>query len=180
MRRVISLIAVLFGFASDLGQFLRSAFQSRTALVAENLFLRKQLVFYREHKVRPRRMTDVARLSLVLLSKLFDWKKALVIVKPDTLIDWHRKGFKLFWRWKSRPGRPALPLKIRELIARMARENPTWGQGRVAAELGLKLGIFLSPRTVRKYWPWEPSDFAAGEGSLHNNGQYSCAITPTR
>ena len=158
MRRVISLIAVLFGFASDLGQFLRSAFQSRTALVAENLFLRKQLVFYREHKVRPRRMTDVARLSLVLLSQLFDWKKALVIVKPDTLIDWHRKGFKLFWRWKSRPGRPALPLKIRELIARMARENPTWGQGRVAAELGLKLGIFLSPRTMRKYWPWEPSD----------------------
>src|SRR6266849_6377564 len=65
MRRVISLIAVLFGFASDLGQFLRSAFQSRTALVAENLFLRKQLAFYREHKVRPRRMTDVARLSLV-------------------------------------------------------------------------------------------------------------------
>ncbi len=158
MRRVISLIAVLFGFASDLGQFLRSAFQSLTALVAENLFLRKQLAFYREHKVRPRRMTDVARLSLVLLSQLFDWKKALVIVKPDTLIDWHRKGFKLFWRWKSRPGRPALPLKIRELIARMARENPTWGQGRVAAELGLKLGIFLSPRTVRKYWPWEPSD----------------------
>src|SRR5712692_2122730 len=158
MRRVISLIAVLFGFASDLGQFLRSAFQSRTALVAENLFLRKQLAFYREHKVRPRRMTDVARLSLVLLSQLFDWKKALVIVKPDTLIGWHRKGFKLFWRWKSRPGRPALPSKIRELIARMARENPTWGQGRVAAELALKLGLFLSPRTVRKYWPWEPSD----------------------
>ena len=158
MQRVRSLIAVLFGFASDLSQFLRSAFQSRTALVAENLFLRKQLAFYREHKVRPRRMTDAARLSLVLLSRLFDWKKALVVVKPDTLIGWHRKGFKLFWRWKSRPGRPALPLKIRELIARMARENPTWGQGRVAAELALKLGIFLSSRTVRKYWPWEPSD----------------------
>ena len=62
MQRVRSLIAVFFGFASDLGQFLRSALQSRTALVAENLFLRKQLAFYREHKVRPRRMTDVARL----------------------------------------------------------------------------------------------------------------------
>jgi putative transposase len=158
MQRVRSLIAVLFSFASDLGQFLRSAFQSRTALVAENLFLRKQLAFYREHKVRPRRITDVARLSLVLLSRLFDWKKALLIVKPDTLIGWHRKGFKLFWRWKSCSGRPALPLEIRELIARMARENPTWGQARVAAELSLKLGIFLSPRTVRKYWPWEPSD----------------------
>jgi putative transposase len=158
MQRVRSLIAVLFSFASDLGQFLGSAFQSRTALVAENLFLRKQLAFYREHKVRPRRITDVARLSLVLWSRLFDWKKALLIVKPDTLIGWHRKGFKRFWRWKSCSGRPALPLEIRELIARMARENPTWGQARVAAELSLKLGIFLSPRTVRKYWPWEPSD----------------------
>jgi transposase InsO family protein len=158
MRQVKYLIAVLFGFASDLSQFLRSAFQSRTALVAENLFLRKHLAFYCEHKVRPRPMTDAARLSLILLSRLFDWKKALVVVKPDTLIGWHRKGFKLFWRWKSRPGRPALPLEIRELIARMARENPTWGQARVAAELSLKLGIFLSPRTVRKYWPQEPSD----------------------
>jgi hypothetical protein len=54
-------------------------------------------------------MSDAARLSLVLLSRLFDWKKALVVVKPDTLIGWHRKGFKLFWLWKSRPGRPALP-----------------------------------------------------------------------
>jgi putative transposase len=179
MRRVRSLIAVLFGFASDLGQFLRSAFQSRNALVAENLFLRKQLAFYREHNVRLRRMTDAARLSLVLLSRLFDWRKALVVVEPDTLIGWHRKGVKLFWHWRSRPGRPALPLKIRELIARMALENPTWGQARVAAEFSLKLGLFLSPRTVRKYWPWEPSD-CRGEGSLHNSGQYSCAITPTR
>jgi len=158
MRRARYLIADLFGFASDLGQFLRSAFRYRTALVAENLFLRKQLAFYCEHKVRPRPLTDAARLSLVLLSRLFDWKKALVLVKPDTLIGWHRKGFKLFWHWKSRPGRPALSLEIRGLIARMARENPTWGQARVAAELSLKLGIFLSPRTVRKYWPPEPSD----------------------
>jgi len=178
MRRVRYLIAVLFGFASDLRQFLRSTFQSRTALVAENLFLRKQLAFYCEHKVRPRPMTDAARLSLVLLSRLFDWKKALVVVKPDTLIGWHRKGFQLFWRWKSRPGRPALPLEIRELIARMARENPTWGQARVAAELSLKLGIFLSPRTVRKYWPWEPSD--CRERISSQPWRHSCVITPTR
>jgi hypothetical protein len=81
MQQVKCLIAVLFSFASDLSQFLRSAFQSRTALVAENLFLRKQLAFYCEHKVRPRPMTDAARLSLVLLSRLFDWKKALVVVQ---------------------------------------------------------------------------------------------------
>ena len=99
----------------------------------------------------------------MLWSRWFHWKDALIIVKPETLIGWHRKGFRLFWRWKSRPGRPRLPKNIRELIVRMARENPTWGQARVADELSLKLGIVLSPRTVRKYWPWEPSD-CRGEG----------------
>jgi putative transposase len=148
--------ALVFSLASDLALFLRSAFRSRTALVAENLFLRKQLAFYREHKVKPRPLTDAARLSLVLWSQLFEWKDALMVVRPGTFTGWHRKGFKLFWRWKSRPGRPALPQEIRALIVRMARENPTWGQLRVAAELSLKLGIFLSPRTVRKYWPWKP------------------------
>jgi hypothetical protein len=127
-------------------------------LVAENLFLRKQLVFYREHQIRPRPLTDAARLSLVLWSRLCDWENALMIVKRETLSGWHRKGFKLFWRWKSRPGRPALPREVRDLIKRMARENPTWGQMRVAAELYLKLGILVSPRTVRKYWPWERDD----------------------
>ena len=126
--------------------------------MAENLFLRKQLAFYGEHKIRPRPLTDAARLSLVLWSRIFDWRNALMIVKPETLMGWHRKGFRLFWHWKSRPGRPPLPQEIRELIVRMARENPTWGQLRVAAELSLKLGILLSPRTVRKYWPWEPED----------------------
>ena len=95
--------ALVFSLASDLAQFLRSAFRSRTALVAENLFLRKQLAFYREHKVRPRPLTDAARLSLVLWSRLFEWKNALMIVRPGTFTGWHRKGFKLFWRWKSRP-----------------------------------------------------------------------------
>jgi putative transposase len=105
-----------------------------------------------------RRLTDAARLTLVLWSRWFSWKDALVIVKPETLIGWHRKCFKLFWRWKSRPGRPRLPREIRQLIVRMARENPTWGQARVADELSLKLGIFVAPRTVRKYWPWPPDD----------------------
>jgi transposase InsO family protein len=84
---------------------------------------------------------------------MFDWRSALVIVKPETLIGWHRRGFKLFWKWKSRVGRPRLPENIRKLIIRMALENPTWGQARVAAELSVKLGIYVSPRTVRGYWP---------------------------
>jgi putative transposase len=77
---------------------------------------------------------------------------ALVVVKPDTLIGWHRKGFRLFWRWKSKPtGRPRLPKDLRELIRRMAVENPSWGQERIANELKLKLGIRVSPRTVASY-----------------------------
>ena len=151
----LSVVSELFG---DLLRLANSAVRSQGSLVAENLFLRKQLAFYQERKVRPRRLTDAARLTLALWSRWFNWKGALIIVKPETLIGWHRKGFHLFWRWKSRPGRPPLPRDIRELIARMARENPTWGQARVADELSLKLGIVLSPRTVRKYWPWEPSD----------------------
>lgn len=145
MRRSRSLTSgFVFSLVSDLVQFVSARLRSRTALVAENLFLRKQLAFYREHKVRPRPLTDAARLSLVFWSRLFDWKNALMIVKPGTLIGWHRKGFRFFWRWKSRPGRPPLPQEIRALIERMARENPTWGQQRVAAELSLKLGCPLA------------------------------------
>ena len=98
-----------------------------------------------------------ARLSLVLWSRFFDWKETLAMVTPGTFVRWHRKGFKLYWRWKSRGGRPALPKDIRQLIARMVRENITWGQERVADELSLKLGILVSPRTVRKYWPLQPN-----------------------
>jgi hypothetical protein len=89
-------------------------FRSRTALRAEILFLRKQLAFYEERQVEPRRLNDSARFSLALWSRLFDWKDALVIVKPETLIGWHRKGFKLFWRGKCRAGRPRLPENVQK------------------------------------------------------------------
>jgi hypothetical protein len=86
------------------------------------------------------------------LGRLFDWRSALVVVKPDTLIRWHRRGFRLFWRWKSKPvGRPAVPKNLQELIRKMAAENPTWGEEHIANELKLKLGIRVSPRTVQKY-----------------------------
>jgi hypothetical protein len=176
MRRSKPVISALFlSLGSNLTLFMRSALRSRTALVAENLFLREQLAFYREHKARPRPLTDAARLSLVFWSRLFEWKDALVIVKQETLIGWHRKGFKLFWRWKSRPGRPPLPGEIRELIARMARENPTWGQVRVAAELSLSLAskshLALSGSTGRMN-----GMIAAGEELPPNTGRRSCAI----
>jgi putative transposase len=150
--------SVFFGLAADFARFLTSGLRSRTALFFENLFLRKQLAFYREHKLKRQPLTDAARLSLVLWSRLFEWREALIIVKPETLVGWHRKGSKLLWCWKSRPGRPPLPGTIRELIVRMARDNPTWGQARVADELSMKLGIHVSPRTVRKYWPDSSND----------------------
>ena len=83
---------------------------------------------------------------------MFSWRDALVNVKPDTFLRWHRKGFRLFWRWKSRlVGRPRLPKDLRRLIREMAAENPTWGEERIANELKLKLTIRVSPRTVGKY-----------------------------
>jgi transposase InsO family protein len=126
----------------------------KLSLAAENLFLRKQLAFYEERGVRPRRLSDPVRLCLVLLAHLFDWHPVLKVVKPATFIGWHRNAFRLFWKWKSRPaGRPAVPAETRALIRRMASENPTWGQAQIAAELLLKIGIRLSPRTVAKYMP---------------------------
>jgi transposase InsO family protein len=78
-------------------------------------------------------------------------------VKPETLIRWHRKGFRLFWRWKSRaPGRPPIPADLQQLIATMAAANRTWGEERIAAGLLVKLGIRVSPRTVRRYMPPRP------------------------
>jgi len=125
---------------------------SRTALAAENLFLRRQLALFQERKAKPRRVTATGRLVLIALAQFFDWPDALVVVKPETFIRWHRTAFRLFWRRKSRKrGRPSLPTNIRSLIRRMDRENPTWGEERIASELSLKLGVLISPRTVRKY-----------------------------
>jgi putative transposase len=75
------------------------------------------------------------------------------MVQPATLTRWHRQGFRLFWRWKSTPGRPPIPADLQGLIRRMARDNPSWGEERIANELLLKLGLRVSPRTVRKYMP---------------------------
>ena len=111
---------------------------------------------YQEREQKPRRPDTPLRIALVLLSKLFDWKDALVVVQPQTLVRWHRQGFRLFWRWKSRPGRPPIPAELRALIHEMALSNSSWGEERIANELLLKLGIRISPRTVRKYMPKSP------------------------
>jgi putative transposase len=131
--------------------------RSRRGVEAETLFLRKQLALFQERKTKARRADDATRWLMSFLSQWFDWRNALVLVKPETLIRWHRKGFRLFWRWKSRPtGRPRLPKDLLALILQMAKENPTWGQEHIANELKLKLGIRVSPRTVGKYLAQRP------------------------
>jgi hypothetical protein len=108
--------------------------RSPSSLAAENLFLRKQLGLYIERKKKPKRATDSIRFTLAQLARFFDWGNALTVVKPDTLVRWHRKGFRLFWRCKSLPrGRPRLPADLRQLITEMATANRTWR--RLANEL---------------------------------------------
>ena len=119
-------LTTLSFFACDLIRLLVLGMRSRHELAAENLYLRKQLALFQERKVKPRRAHDSTRLIMVILGRMFSWRDALVNVKPDTFLCWHRKGFRLFWRWKSRPvGRPPIPKDLRRLIHEMAAENPT-------------------------------------------------------
>jgi putative transposase len=102
-------------------------------------------------------------MSLALLARQFDWRSALTVVRPETPVRWRRAGFRLFWRWKCRPGRPPIPAKLRRLIRRMADENPLWGEERIANELLLKLGLRVSPRTIGKYLPKRPPGCPRGD-----------------
>lgn len=115
--------------AADLLRLLRLMFRSRTRLAAENLFLRRQLARYIERQIRPRRTDNASRIALVLLSHFVDWRELLTIVRPETLVRWHRDLFRLFWRMKSRQrGRPRIPIEVQRLIAEMAAHNRTWGE----------------------------------------------------
>ena len=146
MKSFLHFIRTTFGVFLDALTFMRLCFRPTTTVVAENLFLRKQLGLFVERKVRPRRATDAIRFTLAGLSGLFDWRSALVIVKPNTLVRWHRKAFRLFWKRKSQPlGRPRVPARLQKLIAEMAANNPFWGEERIADELLLKIGIRISP-----------------------------------
>jgi transposase InsO family protein len=137
-------------------------FRSTTSLRAENLFLRRQLAMFMERGVKPRRIDGASRASLAVLGKMFDWRSALVVVKPATIVSWHRTGWRLLWTLKGRAG-PRIPVELRVLIRRMAIENVSWGEERIADELWVKLGIRVSPRTVRKYMPKRPPGQPRGD-----------------
>ena len=147
----------------DFVVYLGLLIRPRKAIAAENLFLRRQLALYQERKVDPRRIDPATRVTLALLSKLFNWRDALIVVQPKTLIRWHRAGFRLLWHWKSKPGRPPIPAELRRLIREMSRDNSLWGEERIANELLVKLGIRVSPRTVRKYMRRKPGRGPRGD-----------------
>jgi len=123
----------------------------RHHLATENLALRQQLAVMKYQRPRPK-LTDADRLFWVVLSRIWSgWLASLHIVQPETVVRWHRQGFRYFWRWKSRHrGRPEVDPEIRALIRRMCRANPLWGAPRIHGEL-LKLGIDVSESTVSKY-----------------------------
>src|SRR5260370_5823242 len=118
---------------------LSSIFHSRAALQLENLALRHQIGVLRRFARKRPKLTPVDRLLWVWLSRIWgDWRSALAIVEPETVVAWHRKGFRLFWTWKVRHGQPRRPVisrEVRDLIRKMCRENPSWGAPRIHGEL---------------------------------------------
>ena len=141
------------GWIQLLVAFLRALLRDRAELAAENLGLRQQLAVLERTMKRPR-LRNRDRLFWVWLSRIWtDWRSVLVIVQPDTVVRWHRQGFKLYWRWKSRGGkvgRPRVDAEIRKLIRRMSLENPTWGTPRIRSELRL-FGYTVAKATVDRY-----------------------------
>jgi putative transposase len=148
---VTARLSAMFKWLGILVRTLVSAARTRQELAAENLALRQQLAVLKHRHPRPR-LDALDRLFWVVLSRSWSsWRGALHIVKPDTVIRWHRQGFRRYWRWKSRArGRPKIDPEIRRLIQRMCRVNPLWGAPRIHGEL-LKLGIDVSEATVSKY-----------------------------
>jgi transposase InsO family protein len=136
----------VLGVAADL-------VRSRSELVAENAFLRQQLIVLARTAKRPRLSHTDRPLLILLASRVRSWRQALLIVQPETLLRWHRTGFRLLWRWRSATARrrpPGVAPDTIVLIERMARENRLWGAERIRGELA-RLGIRASKRTIQKY-----------------------------
>ena len=141
-------------FVFRLVRLLNMALPSRRSLILENLALRQQLAVYKRNAKRPRlRQTD--RLFWVWLSRCWsDWRSVVDIVRPKTVVGWHRQGFRRYWRWKNRQrgrksGRPRVAREVRVLIRTMKQANPLWGAPRIHGEL-LKLGFEISERTISR------------------------------
>jgi hypothetical protein len=143
----------MFAFLARLLLVARSRLKSRARLEAENLVLRQQVIVLSRKSASRVRFRNPDRLIFVWLYRFFpSILNAITVVKPETVIRWHRYGFRAYWRWKSRrsSGRPRIDREIRDLIRRMGKENPLWGAPRIHAEL-LMLGIEVAQSTVTRY-----------------------------
>jgi transposase InsO family protein len=146
-RSVAGMLKLVRSVVSVVARRLRS----RAVLKLENLALRHQLYVLRRQRPGRPRLFAIDRLLWVWLYRI--WPRclgAMVLVKPATVVQWHRQGFRLFWRWRSKSGRPSVDREIRALIRQMSSPNPLWGAPRIHGEL-LKLGIEISQATVAKY-----------------------------
>ena len=142
----------MFQLLFTLLAIVRVFFRSRHDTALEILALRQQLAVLKRKRPRPR-LNPLDRLFWTTLRGVWPrWAEVLVVVKPGTVLGWHREGFRLFWRWRSRArgGRPKTTTEIRALIRRLAEENPGWGAPKVHGELQ-KLGLVVSERTVARY-----------------------------
>lgn len=132
---------------------LADVMRTRSELLVENAFLRQQLLVASRAVKKPKFRASERALLVVLAAVFSHWRDALVLVKPDTLLRWHREGFRLFWKWRSRrkpSSAPPLSPEVIHLIRRMGTENPLWGAERIRGEL-LKLGIAVAKRTVQRH-----------------------------
>src|SRR5258708_29987658 len=147
------MVTILFAVVS----ILVFRFRSRAALELKLVALQHQLAVLRRQRPGRPQLSSLDPLLWVLLYRI--WPQvidAMVLVKPATVVEWHRKGFRFYWRWRSRrPGRPRISPEIRDLIRRMSNANPLWGGPRIHGEL-LKLGIKISQATVGRWMPWRP------------------------
>ncbi len=162
----------------SLGMFVANLFKSRCRLEAENLFLRHQLSIALRHAPPRLRLRGSDRALLVWMTRL--WPSLLGaarVVQPDTILRWHRAGFKAFWRWKSRnrAGRPRIDRGLRDLIRRMSKENPKWGASRIHGEL-LMLGFEVAQSTVSKYMVQDGPPSQSWKTFLRNHAQAIAAI----
>ncbi|HEY1206995.1 MAG: integrase core domain-containing protein [Bryobacteraceae bacterium] len=130
--------------------YLRAFLRTRHDLGLEILALRQQVAVLKRKHPRPR-LSGVDRLFWIALRRIWPrWMEALILVKPETVVGWHRAGFRLYWRLRSRGGGRKIGIDVFEIVRRMARENPSWGAPRIHGEL-LKLGFDISERTVSRY-----------------------------
>ena len=170
-----------------IGYLLSALFKSKAGLVAENLCLRQQLVVLKRRQQRPRLRNSDRRFWILVSRSIADWRDTLIIVQPETVIGWHRKGWKAYWRLRSsrrdRGGRRRIAPELRALIRRMARDNYLWGQRRIEAELK-RLGFTVCARTVAKYMrrPYddEPSPGWRRFLRRHTNDIWACDLFTVR